>query len=327
MYAKIAHPRRFIIKDPPFRHRSEIITKHAIVHQPRCRVLSSNHWYIVICSSSLSDSSPILNSNMASSGKEVFLIGPGYIGREVVDRLLENGYKVTTLVRRKEAAQELEKDGVKTVMGTIDDANIITEQTNKSDIVIHTATADHIESVEAVIVGIDQRAGNNLHTIYIHTSGCSFLSDDSNGEYKSDMIYSDKKPEDMDARPDSASHRSIDLAIIKARQRLGKNAKMFIMLPPLIYGATQHGRLSIQVITMARFTIKHKYAGYAGKGKSVWGLIHVKDLSYGYMTMLQWLETCSSEVALEHPYFFCESGEEISVRLHLFRILIFTDLV
>jgi nucleoside-diphosphate-sugar epimerase len=111
---------------------------------------------------------------MASSGEQVFLIGPGYIGREVVDRLLENGYAVTTLVRRQEAAQELEKVGVKTVMGTIDDANIITEQTTKSNIVIHTATADHIESVEAVIAGIYQRASKNLHTIYIHTSGCRF---------------------------------------------------------------------------------------------------------------------------------------------------------
>lgn len=94
---------------------------------------------------------------MASSpGKEVFLIGPGYIGREVVHRLLENGYNITTLVRRKEAVQELEKYGIKTVIGTIDDKAIIAEQTAKSDIVIHIATADHLESVEAVIADIDQ---------------------------------------------------------------------------------------------------------------------------------------------------------------------------
>lgn len=247
--------------------------------------------------------------------KEVFLVGPGYIGREVIDRLLENGYKVTTLVRRKEAVQDLEKDGIATVLGTIDDKEIIANQTAKSDIVIHTASADHVESVEAIIAGIDRRASKGLFTIYIHTSGCSFLSDNSNGEYKSDMVYSDKKPEDMDARPDSASHRSIDLVILEARRRLGMKAKLFIMLPPLIYGGSQHGRLSIQIITMARFAIKHKYAGYAGKGKSVWGLVHVNDLSYGYLTMLQWLEQSPPEVALEHPYFFCENGNEISVRI------------
>ncbi|KAF2034023.1 NAD(P)-binding protein [Setomelanomma holmii] len=215
---------------------------------------------------------------MASSGKEVFLIGPGYIGREVIGRLLENGYRITTLVRRKEAVQELERDGIRTIMSTIDDKDIITEQIAKSNIVFHTATADHLKSVEA----------------------------------KSDMVSSDKKPDDMDARPNSASHRLIDLAIIRARQRLGKKAKIFIMLPPLIYGATQHGRLSIQVVTMARFAIKHEYAGFVGKGKSVWGLFHVKDLSYGYLTMLQWLERSPVDAALEHPYFFCENEPEIS---------------
>ncbi|PNS14597.1 UDP-glucuronic acid decarboxylase 1 [Sphaceloma murrayae] len=246
------------------------------------------------------------------SSQNVFLLGPGYIGREVIDRLLENGFKVTTLVRRKDAVPELEKDGINTVMGSMDDKDVITEQTSKSDIVIHTASADHIESVEAVIDGIDQRANLGQPTIYIHTSGCSFLSDNSDGKYRSDLIYNDTRPEKLDERPDSASHRGIDLAIIKARQRLGTKAKIFIMLPPLIYGVARSGRLSIQTITMARFAIKHKYAGYVGGGKSVWGLVHVNDLSYGYLTMLQWLISSPPEVALEHPYFFCENGEELS---------------
>ena len=249
---------------------------------------------------------------MSTSGTKVFLIGPGYIGLEIIDRLLENGYSVTALVRRKDAAQELETNGVTTVMGTIDDQDLIRQHSAASDIVVHAATADHLPSVEAVIEGIDQRAKQNQHTIYIHTSGCSFLSDESNGEYASDMVYSDKKPADMDARPDSASHRIIDLAIIQARQRLGTKAKLFIMLPPLIYGATHHGRLSIQVITMARFAMKHKYAGYAGKGKSIWGVIHVADLSRGYLKILQWLQSTPPGTALEHPYFFCENGTEIS---------------
>jgi nucleoside-diphosphate-sugar epimerase len=247
---------------------------------------------------------------MSTTAKKVFLIGPGYIGLEVLDRLLEDNYHVTTLVRRQEAADELKQKNVKIVMGTIDDIDLVTRQTAASDIVIHTATADHLPSVEAVIKGIEQRANNGKHTIYIHTSGCSFLSDDSHGAYGSDKIYSDLKPADLDARPDTSSHRGIDLAILDARKRIGAKAKLFIMLPPLIYGASSHGKLSIQVITMARFAIKHKYAGYVGGGKGIWGLIHVNDLSYGYLTMLKWLEKSPAEVALEHPYFFCENGRE-----------------
>lgn len=254
---------------------------------------------------------------MTQSAKDVFLIGPGYIGLEVIDRLLEDGYTVTVLVRRKEAASDLEKRGIKTVLGSLADSDTIEKQTAAHSIIIHAATADDMPSVKAVIKGIDQRANVDKQTIYIHTSGCSFLSDESNGEYKSDMIYSDKDSSTakaMDARPDSSSHRLIDLEIIQARQRLGTKAKIFLMLPPLIYGATQHGRLTIQIPTMTRFAIKHKYAGHAGKGHSVWGVVHVRDLSYGYLTMLQWLQSSPSEVALEHPYFFCENGQEISWR-------------
>jgi nucleoside-diphosphate-sugar epimerase len=251
-------------------------------------------------------------SIMSIPGKNVFLIGPGYIGLEIIDRLLGNGYNVTAMTRREDAAKALKQSGVTPVMGSLEDTATITSNAAANDIVIHSATADDLPSVEAVIAGIDQRADEGEQTIYIHTSGCSFLSDDSNGEYKTDMIYSDKHPEDMDARPDSASHRGIDLAIIAARRRLGTKAKIFIMLPPLIYGATKHNRLSIQMITMARFAMKHKYAGYAGKGKSVWRPIHVADLSRGYLTMLQWLERSPEDVALEHPYFFCENGTEIS---------------
>jgi uncharacterized protein YbjT (DUF2867 family) len=137
---------------------------------------------------------------MSTTAKKVFLIGPGYIGLEVLDRLLEDNYHVTTLVRRQEAADELKQKNVKIVMGTIDDIDLVTRQTAASDIVIHTATADHLPSVEAVIKGIEQRANNGKHTIYIHTSGCSFLSDDSHGAYGSDKIYSDLKPADLDAR-------------------------------------------------------------------------------------------------------------------------------
>lgn len=140
------------------------------------------------------------------------------------------------------------------------------------------------------------------------------LCDDSGGEYASDIVYSDTKPEDLDARPDSSSHRAIDLAIISARKSLGTKAKLFIMIPPLIYGATHHNRVSIQIVTMARFAMKNKYAGYVGKGKSLWGLIHVNDLSYGFLTMLQWLEQAPPEAALEHPYFISENGKELSWR-------------
>jgi nucleoside-diphosphate-sugar epimerase len=84
---------------------------------------------------------------MPDPRKNVFLLGPGYIGREVIDCLLESSYHVTALVRRETAGKELEKDGISFVLGSLEDSDIITQQTAASDIVIHTATADDVDSL------------------------------------------------------------------------------------------------------------------------------------------------------------------------------------
>ena len=245
--------------------------------------------------------------------KKLFLIGPGYIGRTVIDELLKDKYDITALVRRQEAADELSKVGVQSASGSLGDKDIITKHTAASDIILHTATADDLDSVQAVIEGIRQRVSQGQKTIYIHTSGTSFLSDNSKSAYKSDTIYYDNKPEDLDALPDSASHRGIDLEIINARKEFGTKAKIVIVLPPLIFGVVKSiGRLSIQVPTMTRFAIKHQYPGHIGAGKAVWSVVHVADLARAYVLILHWAEQAPDSVATENPYFFCESGEEIS---------------
>lgn len=248
------------------------------------------------------------------AGKKIFLLGPGYIGLAVIRELIKDGYKdITTMIRREAAAKEIEPLGVKTVFGDLGKRDVIVDQVRQADIVFHTATADDLPSVQAVLEGVSQRAADGKETIYIHTSGTSFLSDDSRSAYKGEEIYYDNRPEGLDARPDSSSHREIDLEIVRARKRIGNKAKIFIMLPPLIYGSQpETKKLSIQVITMTRFAIKHRYAGHVGEGKAIWSTIHVADLARGYTTILKYAENTSPEEALKNPYFFCENGEEIS---------------
>lgn len=170
-------------------------------------------------------------------------------------------------------------------------------------------------SVKAVLDGIRRRTARNLKTTYVHTSGTSFLSDDSKSAYRSETIFHDDKPEDLDALPDSASHRLIDLEIIRARAEIGPMARIFIILPPLIYGVSKtDGKLSIQVPTLTRFAMKHRYAGHVGKGEAVWSTVHVSDLARAYLLVLQWAQAAPDTAATGNPYFFCENGEEISWR-------------
>ncbi|EXJ88988.1 hypothetical protein A1O3_02052 [Capronia epimyces CBS 606.96] len=261
----------------------------------------------------------------SSKSKSVFLIGPGLVGREILDLLLAEQYSVTTLVRRESYAAEIRESAaaagaqVQTVVASLDDSSTIQAQTVVHDVVIHTATADHLASVEAVIAGVEARARLGKQTIFIHTSGTSLLSDDSRGEYRGDRIFDDARPQDIDALPDTAAHREIDLAIVRARDRLasaGARAKLAIVIPPLIYGLNpKYGRLSIQLPTLTRFALKHGYAGHVGKGASVWSDIHVFDLARAYVVLLHWLERDDSDAADDlraNPYFFCESGHDFS---------------
>ena len=68
-----------------------------------------------------------------ASGKDVFIIGPGFIGWCVLDLLVAEGYKVTGLVRRKEHAEGIQQSGASTVMGSLDDKQLIREYTAKND--------------------------------------------------------------------------------------------------------------------------------------------------------------------------------------------------
>ena len=43
--------------------------------------------------------------------KKAFVLGPGFVGREVIDLLQGKGYSITTIVRRAEVVDDFTKDG------------------------------------------------------------------------------------------------------------------------------------------------------------------------------------------------------------------------
>jgi len=244
-----------------------------------------------------------------STGKNVFIVGPGLIGWTVLDLLVAENYKVTGLVRRQEHADGLQQSGASAVIGDLHDEQLIVNNIAKNDIVIHTATADDLPSVLAVLRGVREKSARHEPITYIHTSGTSLLDDQALGAFKSDKIYHDDRQEEIDSLAASAPHRAIDLEILRARNELQGKAKIAIMIPPLIYG-TSHGRLTIQLPTLARWALKHGHPAHVGQGKSVWSNVHVRDLARGFVTVLHHLE--SPQGAQDpNPYFFAEgSGDD-----------------
>ncbi|KAI6861513.1 NAD dependent epimerase/dehydratase family protein [Hortaea werneckii] len=245
-----------------------------------------------------------------SNSKSVFIVGPGFIGWNVLELLISEGYSVTGFVRRKEHAEQIQASGASVIMGDLGDKASITQQTLKHDVVIQTATADHLPSAEAILDGIKQRASNGQMTTYIHTSGTGVL-DDGAGMHKSDKVYHDNVKSEIDSVPDNAQHREIDLAITRAQKDLGDKAKIAIMIPPLIYGfKPKHKRLTIQIPTLTRFALKNGYAAHVGTGAPVESNIHVLDLARAYLVLLHHLEATPSATTLANLYYFCESTDD-----------------
>lgn len=254
----------------------------------------------------------------AHTGKSVLLIGPGFIGWNVLELLVKDQYNVTAFTRSKEHGAKLTATGAKNVvLGDLGDKKLISDEVTKHDIVLHIASADHAASAEAVLDGVQRRADEGHSTIYIHTSGTSVIGDVEARGKKSSKVYHDSKAAEINALPDGAPHRQIDLRILGVQKKLGAKAKMAIVMPPLIYGYNdKHGRLSIQIPTLTRFALKHGFAGYVGEGDAVWSQIHVKDLARGYRMILHQLEStpADSPELLENPYYFCEctGDQEVS---------------
>ncbi|KAF2501645.1 NAD(P)-binding protein [Lophium mytilinum] len=256
--------------------------------------------------------------------KSVFLLGAGYIGQHIIDLLLATNHPVAALVRNAEQAAAFKKAGVKTILGTLDDSELITEHSAQHEVTINTASCDHLPSVKAVLAGIRQRVLAGQPSIYIHTSGTLLLADEAKGAYKSDKIYRDDVPADIDALPPTAPHRHVDLVIVQAAREFGDRAQLAILIPPIVYGFNPvHKRLTIALPQLVRFALKHGFSGYVGEGRNVWSSTHVAALGRAYTTLLSYIETAAPSALLENPYFFT-GGQEISFREaaeHVGRIL------
>jgi hypothetical protein len=113
------------------------------------------------------------------------------------------------------------------------------------------------------------------------------LSDEANGAFGPKKLYDDDALDDMDSIPDEAPHRAVDLVLRDfARDEAEKcNARIGIMMPCLIYGVGSgpFNRLSIQVPTLIKRSIKEKKPVVYGKGLAVWSNVHVEDLATAYL--------------------------------------------
>lgn len=266
----------------------------------------------------------------SSTQKTLFLVGPGLIGSSLLLKLkkVRPDLKLYALTRRDDLAAELKALGIEPVRGSLEDSHIIKEWAAKSDVIIHTASADDDKGAFAIVEGLKSRPKGSPKAIYIQTSGNDELVGSARGmsaksiEEKtiSDLRMTDEELDDRIA-PD-AYHRHVDgplrreIANPEAEKKY--NVVATIMMPPLIYGigSAPWYRISIQTPMLTRYMMKNGLATLPEGHDGSWNCVWVHDLVDAYVLLLQRLEKVEPGEQRTH-YVFPAEKKPFSWKEHI----------
>lgn len=223
---------------------------------------------------------------------KIFCTGAsGYIGGSVAAHLAASGHQVTGLVRSVEKADAVRAFGIEPVLGTLDDAQVLSRAAQAADIVVNAASADHRGAVVAML---DALAGSGKP--FVHTSGSSIVGTRSKGE-RSEAVFDEGPP--IAPSPARAARVALNGLILSYRDQ---GCRPVIICPSLIYGlghgAEPHSTQVPLLIALAR---KRGCAAHAGPGENIWSNVHIDDLVTLYALAI--------EKALAGSFYFAEDGE------------------
>lgn len=202
--------------------------------------------------------------------------------------------------------------GIKTVITDLNSPGLA-DIVSQYDIVLHLADADLFDAAKSIVAGLEKRASTNpaKKPILIHTSGTGVLLDAKEvpGKVKSDKVYSDGDLSTYHALPSTNLHKNVDDIVLNAGRR-GK-IDAIIMAPPTIWGTGQgeFNTHSLQVPGYIKASLELGEGVVLEDGINTWSIIHVADLSRGYLTLLDAAVNGKLTSDPEGRYFYCEKGE------------------
>ncbi|MBB4908796.1 NAD-dependent epimerase/dehydratase family protein [Actinophytocola algeriensis] len=229
----------------------------------------------------------------------VFVTGAGgYIGGTVASRLVRAGHTVTGLTRDVATAADVARLGIQPVVGTLDDAAVLTEHACRADAVVNAADSDHRDAVETLIAAL---AGSDKPLI--HTSGSSIVGTGTEGEISEAIFYEDILDPDSTWEPDHPLRKgrvAIDRLVLTAAD---KGIRTAVLCHSLIYG---HGRGpghdSVLIAALVRQARSGGVVRHVGAGRNVWSTVHLDDVADLYLLAL--------EKSPPGTFYFVENGEE-----------------
>jgi nucleoside-diphosphate-sugar epimerase len=239
----------------------------------------------------------------------LFMTGAGgYIGGTVASALLAAGHRVRGLTRTPAQAQLLSAQGIEPVLGTLDDAQLLTHEARLSDGVINTASADHAGAVNALIAGLEG-SGKPL----LHTSGSSVIGDDARGKHTTDRVFDEDTP--LIVNPAKQARRDIDLSVLAAASR---SVRSVVICPSLIYGTGQGlNPHSVQTPFLAAQARLHGKVLIVGSGLNVWSHVHIEDVAQLYLLAINRAPAGAFYFAENGEASFADIGHALAARLNL----------
>ncbi|KAF7319786.1 hypothetical protein MKEN_00761100 [Mycena kentingensis (nom. inval.)] len=235
--------------------------------------------------------------------------------------------KVTCLVRGEDRAKLIrERLGVDVIVADLADVDVVRKAASESDVILHTANADHPASAKAMLEGLKERfEKTGKKSIFIHSSGTGALTDNAKGQFADPKIYQDRDCADIRAIPTTYVHRAADDMIMQAS--VDGYVRAHIVMPPLIYGRGRgpYSRTSVQIPALIRAALKLKQSIHVGPGLPMWNGVHVDDLVNLYFVLLDdGLSGANKATTGLECFYLCatdmyqwkELAEELGKRLH-----------
>jgi nucleoside-diphosphate-sugar epimerase len=225
---------------------------------------------------------------------KVFITGAtGYIGGSVAERLIASGHHVVGLARSAESIPLLKERGIKSVLGNLDESEILTNAAQEADAVIHAASADHPGAVVTLIAALE-RSGKTL----ICTTGSGIVADSAAGEYAGSVVYT----EDTYFEPVPFRRPRVAMNRLVRQAAIDNGIRSVVICPSMIYGKGRGLQPDSDQLPKIIALSKQVGAGvYFGKGLNRYSNVHIDDLVELYLLAL--------EKAPGGSFFFAENGD------------------
>ncbi len=224
---------------------------------------------------------------------KVFLTGAtGYIGGSLAQQLLAEGHDLRALVRDETKAAALVQRGITPVIGTLDDAPLLSDEAQSADAVINAASSDHGAAIDALLAAL---AGSGK--ALLHTSGTSVIGDDTVGETESPQVFDEDTP--FVVPPGKLARAAIDQRIRDASRQ---GVRSVVLCNSMIYGIGAGMQPhSVQVPRLVDEARRRGVVHVVGRGLNRWSNVHIDDVVALYLLALR--------SAPAGAFYFVENGE------------------